>query len=221
MQMVSASMRADTQRVEGFNKMIQLMSKRAPNMRIPLASARLSLKTGRRPEPSECCSLVQSIAEQMYSAENAQRFGPLHIEETGILEARGTCEHQRRSETLVAAAMSRQLRLSNLDKRASKVYMVCLGESAMSPAFTDTGFAVSPWTYFSCEFCACGATTRASPSALRFSFDIPLIISTLLDVMRQLGLEGAQVNTTVIQYSVSWTNLQLGRLLGDPTKTQH
>ena len=65
---------ADTQRVEGANSVLQTVSKRAPNIHIPLLSDRLSLKLGEKVLARDCCTLRTDVVLRRSSNSTAERF---------------------------------------------------------------------------------------------------------------------------------------------------
>eukprot|EP00972_Heterocapsa_arctica_P055612 8203013-Heterocapsa_arctica.AAC.1 len=67
----------ETQEVEGWNNILQLMAKRSPKLGIALASARLNLKHGATLSPEDCCELHDSVVRLMSTDDFASRFEPL------------------------------------------------------------------------------------------------------------------------------------------------
>ena len=69
-------MAGQTQDVEGLISVLQVMTNRCPNMRLPLATSRLSIKCGMQITSLECASLHSRVKEEMSHDDNVQRFTP-------------------------------------------------------------------------------------------------------------------------------------------------
>ena len=73
--LIRHSMHGDTHFVEGLMSILQLMGKRAPNMHLPLACSRLSLKaSGLVVTPQMCAAVHNEVLEFMDSDAATTRF---------------------------------------------------------------------------------------------------------------------------------------------------
>ena len=64
----------DTQDIEGANSILVAMSKAAPQLKIGLASARMSVKLGTRIRVEECCELYEAVLQHMGTEKYDSRF---------------------------------------------------------------------------------------------------------------------------------------------------
>ena len=91
--LLRAEMPLDMQEVEGMNSVLQLMSKRAPTLQVPLASARLQLKKGDDISPADCVEMHDSIVAMQSSQEYLQRHQQLVLADIPPEVDIGSCPH--------------------------------------------------------------------------------------------------------------------------------
>ena len=74
---VRSVLQGETQEIEGWNHVLQLMAKRSPTMEIALADARLNLKHGHGLSADECCELHTDAQAKMVSGELSEQYYPI------------------------------------------------------------------------------------------------------------------------------------------------
>ena len=72
-----ASLPFDTQCIEGINSILVEMARRAPLMKIPLASDRLQIKQGDPITPEECCGFHTDALAELGESSHTERFLPV------------------------------------------------------------------------------------------------------------------------------------------------
>ncbi len=100
-----AGLPIDMQEVEGCNSIIKVMSQRAPYMKLPLASVRLSLKKGKPLKAEQCVNMHHRTLELMDSEDQVVRFGPLPLTNAPAdVPKHEYCPHEYSEPTVFAVA---------------------------------------------------------------------------------------------------------------------
>jgi hypothetical protein len=143
----------DTQEVEGWNSVLQTMTRRARRMGISLANARLNLKHGSPITPEDCCSAHSAVLELMATPDYSHRFEPLpntaaHIPPAD--PAPTSCVHQASPSLQRAACLSAAVK-TVVDTGAGYVYMLdTIGGNHLG---AHRACFLAVWTYWSTVWC--------------------------------------------------------------------
>ena len=143
----------DTQEVEGWNSVLQTMTRRARRMGIALANARLNLKHGSPMSPDDCCSAHTAVLEMMNAPGYTDRFEPLPntAARTPLADpAFVSCVHQASPSLQRAACLSAAVK-TVVDTGAGYVYMLdTIGGNRLG---AHRACFLAVWTYWSTVWC--------------------------------------------------------------------
>ena len=161
----------DTQEIEGWNNVLQLMGRRARSMRIPLASARMKLKHGARITPEQCCAVAGEIKREMHTSEYADRFRPVeeHVPSAHATAAAGSAQCHEPSccmhhdPLLVKAALLAHPVKNSIEQTAlHAMYVYIISKVAGKNLVTSNKGFVLSFSFYSTLWCNSGNISSAS-----------------------------------------------------------
>ena len=197
---IRSMLSADVQEIEGCNSLLQVMCSRAPNMSLPLASARLCIKKSTPLRPDECLALHGAVVPFLHSEAAESRFQPVPIKITTPFEFyKKPCAHCATPSKCLAVAAAKQA-ASAIILGATTVHVVSLATTGTStqeaivapwpPVGSPNGVACSACLkHYSVVFCALGTIVTSSlqgDQATWFKLRMPIVIERLASSVAEI-----------------------------------
>ena len=202
---------ADTQRVEGANSVLQTISKRAPNIHIPLLSDRLSLKLGEKILARDCCALHTDVVLRLSSSSTADRFslpiaGDRPRAQLPLPPPRMICTHAIQNDAAGRLAKGIQCHIADtvpVDARqAIQIELVFGTIASVTERVKVPAFILGAKLYKTCRCVQASLFEDQEPAHL--SVQMPLRTSTLKDIL-EATLRDHLTSTVKLKYMVVTT----------------